>query len=48
MLETKANLNRSIAPPEVENTIRGAKDSFIENYQTNIGLIRRRIKDNNL
>ena len=48
VLETKANLNRGIAPPEVENTIRGAKDSFIENYQTNIGLIKRRVKTNDL
>lgn len=48
VLETKANLNRSIAPPEVENTIRGSKDSFTENYQTNIGLIKRRVKTNDL
>ena len=47
-LETKSNLNRSISTPHAENTIRGAKDSFIEDYQTNIGLIKKRIKSNNL
>ena len=47
-LETKAKINRGIGLPEKENTIRGAKDSFVEEYQTNIGLIKKRIKDNNL
>ena len=47
-LETKADLNRGISPPEEENTIRGAKDSFVENYQINIGLIKRRLKSNDL
>lgn len=47
-LETKADLYRSIETPEEENTIRGAKDSFTESYQTNIGLIKRRIKTNDL
>jgi spore germination protein KA len=31
-----------------EAIIRGPKDSFTENYMINIGLIRKRIKDNNL
>ena len=47
-LETKAKINRGIALPETENTVRGAKDSFVEEYQINIGLIKKRIKDNNL
>ena len=47
-LETKSSENRSISPPNTEQTIRGSKDSFVENYQTNIGLIRKRIKNNNL
>lgn len=46
--ETKANLNRSIEDSKSEAIIRGPKDSFTENYITNIGLIRKRIKDNNL
>ena len=47
-LETKRNLSRSIGAPVTENSIRGAMDSFVEDNQTNMGLIRRRIKSNNL
>lgn len=47
-IETKSNENRSISPPNTEQAIRGSKDSFVENYQTNIGLIKKRIKNNNL
>ena len=47
-LETKKNLSRSISEPNTETTLRGAMDSFVEEIQTNTGLIKRRIKDNNL
>ena len=47
-IETKANLDRSIAEPSTEVIIKGPKDSFIENYNANLGLIRKRIKDENL
>lgn len=47
-LETKRNLSRSISVPQTENSLRGSADSFVEDLQTNMGLIRRRIKDNNL
>lgn len=47
-LETKKNLSRSITNPLTENSYRGPMDCFIEEIQTNIGLIKRRIKDNNL
>lgn len=43
-LETKGELNRSIQTSQTENTLRGSMDSFVENMQTNLGLIRRRIK----
>ena len=33
-LETKSNENRSISVPNTEQTIRGSKDAFVENYQT--------------
>jgi len=46
--ETKNNLDRSITEPTSEPTVKGPKDSFNENYNTNIGLIRKRIKDKNL
>lgn len=48
VLETKRNLARSISAPQTETALRGAMDSFVEDMQTNMGLIRRRIKDNNL
>ncbi|MBQ8681706.1 MAG: spore germination protein [Bacilli bacterium] len=47
-LETKRNLARGISAPQTENALRGAMDSFVEDMHTNIGLIKRRIKDNNL
>lgn len=47
-VESKANLDRSIAEPAIESTIKGAKDSFIENYSKNIGLIRKRLKTEKL
>jgi len=46
--ETKGDLSRSISEPVTEQTISGPKDAFNENYQTNIGLIRKRIKTNHL
>lgn len=48
VLETKANIARGISPPETENTVRGAKDAFVEDYQINLGLIKKRIKTNDL
>lgn len=47
-LETKSEKSRSITAPDTENTVRGAKDSFVEDYQPNIGLIKKRIRSNNL
>ena len=47
-VEVKASLTRSISEPSSENTVRGAKDSFVENIMQNVGLIRRRIKDEKL
>ncbi len=36
---------RAVEEPEKEKTLRGAKDGFNETLMTNIGLIRRRIRD---
>jgi len=47
-LETKGSLDRSLTESTSEPVLKGPKDSFNENYQTNIGLIRKRIKDPNL
>ena len=43
-IETKGELSRSVSEPITEQTIDGPKDAFNENYMTNIGLIRKRIK----
>ena len=47
-LETRKNLTRGITTPITENTPRGALDSFTESIENNIGLIKRRIKSNDL
>ena len=47
-IETRADINRSVSTPEIEKSLFGPKDSFVENYQVNIGLIKRRIKSKNL
>lgn len=47
-IETKSILDRGITESTSETIIRGPKDSFTENHQINIGLIRKRIKDPNL
>lgn len=47
-VETKGELNRSIDTPTTEPSIYGPKDSFNESIQTNLGLVKRRIKSNNL
>ena len=47
-LETRKNLTRGITSPVTENTSRGALDAFSESIETNIGLIKRRIKSNDL
>lgn len=47
-LETKADISRGVGTPETENTVRGARDAFTEDYQINMGLIKKRIKTNDL
>lgn len=47
-IETKANLDRGVTESTSEAIIRGPKDSFTENNSTNIGLIRKRVKNKNL
>lgn len=42
--ETRAGLDRGINTVDSELSIRGPKDSFTENFNKNLGLIRRRIK----
>lgn len=47
-LEIRANLNRGIQTIDGEISVTGPKDSFIESYNTNIGLIRKRIPTDDL
>lgn len=39
---------RSVSEPEMEKVIRGSHDGFTETLNTNIGLLRRRVKDERL
>ena len=47
-LETRATLDRGITEANSEISVRGPKDSFTENFNKNLGLIRKRIKSENL
>jgi len=47
-LETRRDLSRGVSTPITENTSRGALDAFTENIEANIGLLKRRIKSNDL
>lgn len=47
-IETRANLDRGITSSEEEVSVRGPKDSFTENFNKNLGLIRKRIKTKDL
>ena len=44
-MEFRRSLDSGILKSDNEKTIRGPKDAFTENYQTNIGLIRKRIRN---
>lgn len=46
--ENKATLNSSIQKSQNEPNIKGPSDSFTENYEKNIGMIRKRIKSETL
>jgi len=48
VIETRETLDRGVSESTSETIIRGPKDSFTENHNKNLGLIRKRIKDSNL
>ena len=48
LIDAKSYPNRSIEEPLTEKTIRGSRDGFSESINTNIGLIRRRLKTTDL
>lgn len=47
-IEVKAELDRGVTMSQTEPNMYGPKDSFCENFQKNLGLIKRRIKSRNL
>ncbi len=47
-IETRTTLDRGVQESSSEAVVRGPKDSFTENHNVNLGLIRKRIKDKNL
>jgi len=47
-IETKEKLNSGIQESKAETIIKGPKDALTENYQTNIGLIRKKLKTESL
>lgn len=47
-IETKGSLDRDVATAESETSITGPKDAFTENFNLNVGLIRKRIRNENL
>lgn len=48
VIETRMQLDRGVTEASSEAIIRGPKDSFTENHNINLGLIRKRVKDKNL
>ncbi len=42
--EVKTSVKRDPSPPEVENTVKGPKDAFVETLRTNTSLIRRHLR----
>ena len=46
--ETKRTLDSGILESQNEKAVKGPKDAFTENYESNIGLIRKRIRSKNL
>lgn len=42
--EVKTSEKRSISPPDLENTAKGAKDAFVETLRTNTSLLRRHLR----
>ena len=42
--EVRTGVGRSVSAPEVENTVKGAKDAFVETLRINTSLIRRHLR----
>ena len=47
-VEARQNTGRAVLEPSTDSSIRGPRDSFVENIMQNLALIRNRIKSSNL
>ncbi|GEC91517.1 spore germination protein [Brevibacillus brevis] len=47
-ISTSGAEERSISDPNVEHEVRGPRESFVENMQTNMSMVRRKINNQNL
>lgn len=47
-IEVRASIDRGVNDAKSEIAIRGSKDSFNENFNTNMGLVKRRLRTTNL
>ena len=48
IVDTHSGVHRAISDPVNETSVRGPRDGFIEDLETNLSLMKRRIKDKNL
>ncbi|WP_067850798.1 spore germination protein [Alicyclobacillus mali (ex Roth et al. 2021)] len=48
VVESKGWEHRSVSTPKMENVVRGSQDAFTENFRTNTGLIRMRLRSEHL
>lgn len=48
VFENRANRNSNIQRSENEKSLKGPTDAFTENYETNVGMLRRRIRSEDL
>jgi spore germination protein KA len=48
IIDTTGGMYRSITEPEIESSIRGTREGFVENIEVNISMIKRKIKEKNL
>ncbi|MCT4594012.1 MAG: spore germination protein [Anaeromicrobium sp.] len=48
VIDTAGGNFRTISDPPTESTVRGSREGFVENLETNISMLRRKIKDKNL
>lgn len=48
IVDTSGGVTRGISEPINESSLEGSKEGFVESLETNLGILRRRIKDKNL